>query len=124
MDKKMKIAYPSVDQYILAYPEEIQEILAKIRSVIRKKAPDALESISYGMPAYKLRGKPLVYFGAFRTHIGFFATPSGHMEFAEEFSKYKHGKGSVQFPLNKPIPYKLIEQVVEFRVHEVCTRYK
>ena len=70
------------------------------------------------MPAYKTQGKPLVYFAAFKNHIGFYATPTGHSEFAKELSKYKQGKGSVQFPIDQPMPLKLIAQIVEFRVLE------
>jgi len=108
----------TVEEYIHSFPPEIEEILTQIRIVIREKAPDAVESISYGMPAYKTHGKPLVYFAGFKNHIGFYATPTGHTEFASELSAYKQGKGSVQFPLNKPIPYELIGRIVEFRVKE------
>lgn len=108
----------NVDDYIAYFPEDIQHSLRQIRQAIRKKAPNAVESISYGMPAYKLNGKPLVYFNACKNHFGFYATPSGHSEFAQELSKYKQGKGSVQFPLNEPLPIKLIEQIVQFKVKE------
>ena len=108
----------SIDEYIADFPEEIQSLLNQVRSTIKQAAPDAEESIGYGMPAYKTHGKPLVYFAAFKNHIGFYATPTGHSEFAKELSKYKQGKGSVQFPINQPIPLKLIEQIVEFRVIE------
>jgi len=74
--------------------------------------------MAYGMPGYKTHKNPLVYFAAFKNHIGFYATPSGHTEFKDELSKYKQGKGSVQFPLDQPIPYKLIERIVQFRVTE------
>jgi len=115
----MKVDYRSVDEYIQTFPKETQKKLLRIRKIIRDKAPGAVEGISYGMPAYKLKGKPLLYFGGFRNHIGFFATPSGHAAFAEELSGYKHGKGSVQFPLDKPVPYDLTGQIVEFRVQEI-----
>jgi uncharacterized protein YdhG (YjbR/CyaY superfamily) len=108
----------SFDEYILDFPNEVQAILIEIRSTIRQAAPDAEESISYGMPAYKTYGKPLVYFAGFKNHIGFYATPSGHEEFAKELSKYKQGKGSVQFPIDQPMPLELIAQIVEFRVIE------
>lgn len=108
----------NVDQYIQSFPVEIQDLLMQIRSVIKEKAPDAVESISYGMPAYKIHGKPLVYFACFKNHIGFYATPTGHAAFAEELSVYKQGKGSVQFPFFKPIPFELISRIVEFRVKE------
>jgi len=108
----------SFDEYILDFPDEVQAILNKIRSTIRQAAPDAEESIAYGMPAYKTYGKPLVYFAGFKNHIGFYATPTGHSEFAKELSKYKQGKGSVQFPIDQPMPLDLIFQIVEFRVLE------
>jgi uncharacterized protein YdhG (YjbR/CyaY superfamily) len=108
----------TTDEYIASFPDDIQLILNKVRATIRQAAPDAEESIGYGMPSYKLKGKPLVYFAGYKGHIGFYATPSGHTEFAKELSKYKQGKGSVQFPLDLPIPYELIAQIVEFRVIE------
>jgi len=112
------IAPTTTDEYIAGFPGDIQLILNQVRATIKQAAPDAEESTAYGMPAYKLNGKPLVYFAGFKNHIGFYATPSGHSEFAKELSKYKQGKGSVQFPLNQPIPYDLIAQIVEFRVVE------
>ena len=108
----------SIDEYIANFPEEIQSLLNQVRSIINQAAPDAEESIGYGMPAYKLYGRPLVYFAGFKNHIGFYATPTGHAEFAKELSKYKQGKGSVQFPINQPMPLELIAQIVEFRVIE------
>jgi len=108
----------SVHSYISQFPENIQEILLKIRQIIRENAPEATEEIAYGMPAYKLHKKPLVYFAGFSKHIGFYAVPSGHAAFAEELSVYKGGKGSVQFPLTQPVPYDLIEKIVIFRVKE------
>jgi len=108
----------TAEEYIAGFSAEVQIILNQIRSTIRQAAPEAEESIAYGMPAYKLQGKPLVYFAGFKNHIGFYATPSGHSEFAKELSKYKQGKGSVQFPINQPIPFELIALIVEFRVVE------
>jgi uncharacterized protein YdhG (YjbR/CyaY superfamily) len=108
----------SIEEYIADFPEEIQPLLNQVRSTIKQAAPDAEESIGYGMPAYKTHGKPLVYFAAFKNHIGFYATPTGHAEFAKELSKYKQGKGSVQFPIDQPMPLELIAQIVEFRVIE------
>jgi len=107
-----------VEKYILRFPENIQKILRKIRKLIKDNAPEAEELISYGMPGYRTNKKPLVYFAAFRNHIGFYATPSGHSEFKEELSKYKQGKGSVQLPIDQPIPYELIKRIVKFRVNE------
>ncbi|WP_298223228.1 DUF1801 domain-containing protein [Flavobacterium sp.] len=114
----MKVDFKSVDDYLETFPNETKLLLVKVRETILKNAPKATESISYGMPAYKTNGKPLVYFAAFKNHIGFYATPSGHEAFAEALSKYKQGKGSVQFPLHEPIPYDLIERIVKFRVTE------
>lgn len=108
----------AVETYLKSFPEEVQKILIQIRKLIKATAPEAVESISYNMPAYKTGGKPLVYFAAFKNHIGFYATPSGHEEFSTELSKYKQGKGSVQFPINQPIPYDLIKRIIEFRVKE------
>ncbi|WP_298390897.1 DUF1801 domain-containing protein [Hydrotalea sp.] len=107
-----------IDKYIEQFPEGVQDILQKIRMIIKNNAPEVVEIIAYGMPAYKTNKKPLVYFAAFKNHIGFYATPTGHIEFKNELSKYKQGKGSVQFPLDQPIPYELIERIVKFRVTE------
>lgn|SRR5690606_39999876 len=107
-----------VGNYIAQFPEDIQARLRKIRDIIKNTAPEADESMAYGMPAYKLYKKPLVYFAAFQNHIGFYATPSGHDAFKKALSLYKQGKGSVQFPLNQDIPYELIRKMVKFRVEE------
>ena len=107
-----------IDKYISKFPADVQSRLNEIRTVVREAAPEALENISYGMPAYKTNGKPLVYFAAYKNHIGLYATPSGHKAFAQELSLYKQGKGSVQFPHNKPLPIDLIKRIVEFRVKE------
>jgi len=107
-----------IDHYISNFPAEVQEILTQIRTIIKKVAPEAIENIAYGMPSYKTNGKPLVYFAGFKNHIGFYATPTGHEQFSSELSNYKQGKGSVQFPLNKSIPFDLIKRIVEFRLKE------
>jgi len=114
----------SIDEYIADFPEDIQALLNQVRFTIKQAAPDAEESLGYGMPAYKLHGRPLVYFAAFKNHIGFYATPTGHAEFAKELSTYKQGKGSVQFPIDQPMPLKLIAQIVEFRVIENLEKAK
>ena len=106
------------EEYILQFPQEIQQILFKIREIVKQKASDSEESISYGMPAFKTNGKPLVYFAGYKNHIGFYATPSGHEKFKKELLQFKQGKGSVQFPLDKPIPYDLIGSITEFRLME------
>jgi len=108
----------NVQEYITSFPTDVQDILSQFRSIILENAPNVVESIAYGMPAYKLNGKPLVYFAGFKNHIGFYATPTGHSQFEKELSNYKQGKGSVQFPLNKPMPYDLIKRIVVFRVKE------
>jgi uncharacterized protein YdhG (YjbR/CyaY superfamily) len=108
----------NVDEYIASFPHEVQSLLTTIRELILSNAPDAEESIAYAMPAYKINGKPLVYFAAFKKHIGFYATPTGHYEFESELAAYKQGKGSVQFPLNKPMPFDLMERIVKFRLKE------
>src|SRR5690554_2343920 len=113
-----------IETYIQQFPESVQEILHKIRKLIKDNAADAEELFAYGMPAYKLNKKPLVYFAAFINHIGFYATPTGHSAFKEELSVYKEGKGSVQFPLDKPIPLGLIRDIVKFRVKENIEKTK
>jgi uncharacterized protein YdhG (YjbR/CyaY superfamily) len=107
----------TVDEYISQFPEGVQGILFKIRAVIRKCAPEAVERISYQMPAFDQNGV-LVWFAAHKHHIGFYPTGSGIEAFKEELSGYKSSKGAVQFPLDKPIPYELISKIVEFRLAE------
>lgn len=113
-----------IDKYISGFPSEIQNILKQIRKVIKTVAPEAVESITYGMPGYKTNDRPLVYFAAYKNHIGFYATPTGHKQFSKELSKYRQGKGSVQFPLDKAIPIDLIKRIVEFRVQENLLKFK
>lgn len=108
----------NVDEYIAGFPKEIQKLLKQVRSTIKKAAPRAEEGIGYGMPAYKLNKKPLVYFAGYENHIGFYATPTGHKAFVKELSTYKQGKGSVQFPVDEPMPLALITKIVKFRVKE------
>jgi len=108
----------TVEKYINSFPDDIRLLLKQMRTAILENAPGAEEGFAYQMPAYKLNGKPLVYFAAFRNHIGFYATPTGHAAFAKELSMYKQGKGSVQFPSGKPLPLDLIIRIVKFRVKE------
>jgi len=115
----MKKEIYTVEDYISGFPAETQVKLETLRQTIKNNAPDATEGISYGMPAYKLNKKPLVYFGGFQKHIGFYSTPSGHQEFKKELSAYKQGKGSVQFPLSRPLPVDLIAEIVKFRLSEL-----
>lgn len=109
--------FRSIDEYISQFPPEVQEILCTIRKIIKEAAPDAEEKISYQMPTFVLNGN-LVHFAAFKNHIGFYPTPSGIEAFKEKLSMYKGAKGSVQFPINKPIPYELIRDIVKYRVEE------
>ena len=108
----------TVASYFAKFPEASQKRMQQIRTLILEKAPEAQESISYGMPAYKTNGKPLIYFAAFKNHIGLYATPSGHTHFADALSQYKQGKGSVQFPNEQPLPLDLIAEIIAFRVEE------
>lgn len=113
--------YEDVDEYIAAFPKKAQPILRQIRRTIRKAAPKAKETISYAIPAYSLDG-PVIYFAAFGDHISVYPAPRGAAEFKEELAAYKGGKGTVQFPLDKPIPFGLITRIVKFRMKENRTR--
>lgn len=113
----------NIDEYIADFPQDVQKILEKIRSTIKKAAPDAEETISYQIPTFTLKGN-LVHFAAFKKHIGFYPTPTGIGQFQKELSGYKGAKGSVQFPLDKPIPFNLISRIVKFRVKENLERAK
>jgi len=116
-----KIQPNTIDEYIAGYPKDVQEILEKIRATVREAAPDAKETINYQIPTFTLKGN-LVHFAAFNKHIGFYPTPSGIEKFKQELSGYASAKGSVQFPLDKPIPYDLISEIVKFRVKENLER--
>ncbi len=113
----------SVEEYIDSFPNKTQKLLKQVRKAIISAAPKSVEEISYGMPAYKLNGKPLVYFGGYEKHIGFYATPTGHKKFEKQLSVYKQGKGSVQLPLDEAMPLKLITAIVKFRVTENNAKY-
>jgi len=107
----------SIDEYIAAYPENVREILRRIRATIREAAPEATEAIKYRLPTMILNGN-LVHFGAFQDHIGFYPTPSGIDAFRDELAPYRVSKGAIQFPLDRPIPYDLIRRITVFRVQE------
>jgi uncharacterized protein YdhG (YjbR/CyaY superfamily) len=111
----------SIDEYIAGFPPGVQQILEQIRSVIKAVAPDAEETLKYRIPTFVLH-ENLVHFAAFPKHIGFYPTPSGIANFKDELSQYKSAKGSVQFPIDKPIPLKLIEKIVKSRVEEIRGR--
>ena len=111
----------TIDEYIAGFPEDVQKILQKVRMTIKKAAPDAEEAIKYRMPTFTLKGN-LVYFAGFKNHIGFYPVPTGIEAFKKELSVYKQGKGSIQFPLDQPIPYDLISKIVKFRIKENLER--
>lgn len=115
---KSTIEDPAVIAYFQKFPQEVQNLMQSIRSIILSQAPYAAETLSYGMPAYKTHKKPLIYYAAYKNHIGLYATPSGHSAFAAELAKYKQGKGSVQFPINEELPIDLINRIIAFRVLE------
>ena len=121
MMQRGQAAPKTIDEYIVGFPPDVQEKLQKIRQTIREAAPEAQEAIKYQMPTFTLNGN-LVHFAAFKTHIGFYPAPTGIEEFQAELSAYKGAKGSVQFPLDKPIPYDLISRIVRFRVDENLAR--
>ena len=108
----------NIDEYIAAFPPDIQAILQRIRAIVHEAAPEAEEAIKYQMPTFVLQDKNLVHFAAFKNHIGFYPTPAGIEKFSQELSAYEGGKGSIRFPLNQPIPFELIQQIVTFRVSE------
>jgi len=107
----------TIDEYISMFPDNIQNILEGLRQTIRESAPEAEEAISYQMPTFKLNGN-LVYFAAFNNHIGFFPTSSGKEAFKKELSRYKGGRGTIQFPIDEPIPLDLVRKIVKYRVKE------
>jgi uncharacterized protein YdhG (YjbR/CyaY superfamily) len=109
--------YHNIDMYIAEFPKETQLILEEFRATIQNAAPEAEEIISYQMPAFKYHGI-LVYFAAYKNHIGFYPTGSAIAAFQKEIAEYKSAKGSVQFPINKPMPFDLITKIVKFRVNE------
>lgn len=111
------------EEYFSRFPAAVQEKMEELRHTINKAAPGAEEVISYRMPAFKYHGM-LVYFGAYKNHIGFYATPTGHSAFKKQLSAYKEGKGSVQFPLDQPLPLSLISKIVKYRVEENLEREK
>jgi uncharacterized protein YdhG (YjbR/CyaY superfamily) len=119
-----KQAIPAtIDEYIAAFPPEIQSLLAQVRETIRQAAPDAKEKISYGMPTFYLNGN-LVHFAAYKKHIGFYPAPSGIKNYKDALAKYKTSKGAIQFPLGQPIPFELIREITLYRVRENMAKKK
>src|SRR5258706_2067839 len=119
--KTDRIRPKSIDDFIALYPKEVQKILQKLRATIRKAAPKAEETINYGIPAFKLNGN-LVFFSAYKNHIGFYPAPGGIEAFKKELSAYEGGKGSIRFPIDKPLPLVLIATIVRFRVQQNLER--
>lgn len=115
--------YKTVDEYIAAFPKNVQTVLEELRQVVRDSAPEAEEGISYQMPVFKLKGN-LVYFAAFKNHIGFYPTSSAIEAFKEKLSSYEVSKGTVRFPINEPIPFDLVKEMVRFRVKENLSKKK
>jgi uncharacterized protein YdhG (YjbR/CyaY superfamily) len=113
----------SIDEYIAGFPPDLQEILEKIRLTIRQAAPKAEEAIKYQIPTFTLNGN-LVHFAAFKKHIGFYPTPTGTEKFKKELAAYESAKGSIKFPLDRPIPFGLISKIVKFRVKENLAKTK
>ena len=121
MESKKQIE--TIDEYIKTFPKNIQTILQELRQAIKDAAPEAKEAISYQIPTFKLNGN-LVHFAAFKNHIGFFPTPSGIEAFKDELSEYKLSKGTIRFPLDKPIPFDLVKKIVKYRVQENLNKNK
>jgi uncharacterized protein YdhG (YjbR/CyaY superfamily) len=111
--------YKSIDEYIGTFSEDVQAILEEMRETIKKAVPEAKEAISYQMPAFKVNGKNLAYFAAFKHHIGFYPIPASIDAFKHELSPYKQGKGSVQFPIDRPIPFDLVARIVIYRAKQL-----
>lgn len=107
----------NINEYIANFPKDVQEILNNLRAIIQEAAPEAEEAISYQMPTFRLKGN-LVHFAAYKNHIGFYPMPSGIEKFKKELSLYEGAKGSVKFPIDKPLPFDLISKIVSFRVKE------
>lgn len=112
----------TIDAYIAEFPEEVQERLLQVRETIRSIAPDATESISYAIPTFDIGGRHLIHFAAFAKHIGLYPGDSGIRQFESELAGYKHARGSVQFPLDKPLPLELIRRITEYRVAQERAR--
>ncbi len=119
--EKPQMQFKTIDEYIASFPENIQRTLKELRSAIKEAAPNAEETISYGMPAFRLKGI-LVYFAAHKHHLGFYPTASGIRAFKDKLSTYKQSKGTVQFPINGPIPVDTVKEIVRFRVKENLTK--
>jgi uncharacterized protein YdhG (YjbR/CyaY superfamily) len=120
----MRDPFATIDEYIASFPQDVQEKLRVIRTVIHKTVPDAEEAIRYGIPTFRLDGSNLVHFAAFKDHLGFFPTAPGVEHFRKELSAYRLSKGTIQFPLDKPVPYDLVERIARFRAEETRKKKK
>ena len=118
----MRSTATTIDEYVAGFPAETQKALGEVRVLIAAAAPGATETISYAIPTFDLRGRHLVHFAAFTRHLGLYPTSSGIAAFTDELASYKRAKGSVQFPLDQPLPLDLIRRIVEFRVAEVMAQ--
>jgi uncharacterized protein YdhG (YjbR/CyaY superfamily) len=112
----------TIDEYISAFPDDVRAILQKFRSIVRENAPGADEAIRYRMPTFRLKGKNLVHFAAFKGHIGFYPTPSGIESFKDDLARFEVSKGTIRFYLDRPIPYDLVARIVKMRVDEVMAK--
>ena len=120
--KSKKARFSSIDEYIASFPKNVQKIMEQLRATINAAAPSAEEKISYQMPTFTLNSTYLVYFAGWKTHIAFYGAPRGNPEFKEDLSAYETGQGTLQFPLDKPMPLKVITKIVKFRVAENLKR--
>ena len=116
--KSKKVTFNSIDEYIATFPEDIQKILRELRATIKAAAPEAGETISYGIPTFTLNGKYLIYFAGWKNHISIYPIPTGSDAFNKQVSKYVEGKGTLKFPIDKPLPLKLITKIVKLKVAE------
>ena len=120
--KSQKVHFNSIDEYISTFPKDVQKILEELQETIKAAAPEAEEKISYGIPTFTLNGKYLIYFAGWKNHISIYPIPSGSEAFNQQVSKYVEGKGTLKFPLDKPLPMRLITKIVKYRVAENSKR--
>jgi uncharacterized protein YdhG (YjbR/CyaY superfamily) len=116
--------FKTIDEFIASFPKNVRIVLEELRRVIRESAPGVEETLSYGIPTFDLNGRHLVHFSAYKSHVGFYPTSSGIEAFKKELSRFKTSKGTVQFPLDKPIPFDLVRKIVKFRVKETESKKK
>jgi uncharacterized protein YdhG (YjbR/CyaY superfamily) len=119
-----KRQFKTMDEYVAQFPKNVRDVWEELRRVMRESAPEAEETISYGIPTFDLNGKHLVHFAAYKNHVGFYPTSSGIKAFKKELSPFNTSKGTVQFPLDKPIPFDLVKKIVKFRVKEIESKKK